>query len=144
MIVAPSRAKPRSKQTQERLQVVKAILGLEPSERQAPLLQALSDKSPYVALMIAQSQQPGAAALLAGAVEQFSGDALRAVVLALATIRGPDACLHRLLKSDREYVRLAVIDALPPDATSQALLKTLAARDSSPPRQSRRQSRASG
>ena len=87
----------------------------------------------YAALMIAQSQQPGAAALLAGAVEQFSGDALRAVVLALATIRDPDAYdrLHRLLQSDREAVRLAVIDALPPDAASQALLKTLAARDPS-------------
>ncbi len=88
----------------------------------------------YAALMIAQSQQPGAAALLAGAVEQFSGDALRAVVLALATIRDPDAYdrLHRLLKSDREAVRLAAIDALPPDAASQALLKSLAARDPSP------------
>ncbi len=88
----------------------------------------------YAALMIAQSQQPGAAALLAGAVEQFSGDVLKAVVLALTTIRDPDAYdrLHRLLKSEREAVRLAVIDALPPDAASQALLKTLAARDISP------------
>ncbi len=88
----------------------------------------------YAALMIAQSQQPGAAALLASAAPQFSGDALRAVVLALATIRDPDAYdrLHRLLKSDREAVRLAAIDALPPDAASQALLKTLAARDLSP------------
>jgi len=88
----------------------------------------------YAALMIAQSQQPGAAALLAHAVEQFSGDALKAVVLALSTVRDPDAYdqLHRLLKSDREAVRLAVIDALPPDAASQALLKTLATRDISP------------
>ncbi len=88
----------------------------------------------YAALMIAQSQQPGAAALLADAAPQFSGDALRAVVLALATIRDPDAYdrLHGLLKSDREAVRLAAIDALPPDAASQALLKTLAARDPSP------------
>ena len=88
----------------------------------------------YAALMIAQSQQPGAAGLLAGAVPQFSGDPLKAVVLALATIRDPDAYdrLHGLLKSDREAVRLAVIDALPPDAASQALLKTLAARDPSP------------
>ncbi len=88
----------------------------------------------YAALMIAQSQQPGAAGLLADAVPQFSGDTLKAVVLALATIRDPAAYdrLHRLLKSDREAVRLAVIDALPPDAASQALLKTLAARDPSP------------
>ena len=88
----------------------------------------------YASLMIAQSQQPGAAALLANAVEQFSGDALKAVVLALSTVRDPDAYdhLHRLLKSEREAVRLAVIDALPPDAASQALLKALAARDISP------------
>ena len=88
----------------------------------------------YAALMIAQSQQPGAAALLARAAPQFSGNALKAVVLALATVRDPDAYdqLHRLLKSDREAVRLAVIDALPPDAASQALLKTLAAHDISP------------
>ena len=88
----------------------------------------------YAALMIAQSQQPGAARLLAHAIPEFSGDALKAVVLALSTVRDPDAYdqLHRLLKSDREAVRLAVIDALPPDAASQALLKTLAARDISP------------
>lgn len=88
----------------------------------------------YAALMIAQSRQPGAATLLASAVEQFSGDALKAVVLALSTLRDPDAYdrLHGLLQSDREAVRLAAVDALPPDAASQALLKTLAARDPSP------------
>ncbi len=88
----------------------------------------------YAALMIAQSQQPGAASLLAQAAPQFSGDTLQAVILALSTIRDPDAYdqMHRLLKSDREAVRLAVIAALPPDSASQALLKTLAARDPSP------------
>ena len=88
----------------------------------------------YSALMIAQSQQPGAAMLLAGAVEQFSGDTLKAVVLALATVRDPEAYdqLHRLAQSDREAVRLAVIDALPPDPASRALLEKLAARDPSP------------
>ena len=101
-----------------------------------------SDKrlAAYSALMIAQSQQAGAAALLAGAIPQFSGDTLQAVVLALSTVRAPEAYdqLHRLAQSDREAVRLAVIDALPPDAASQALLKELAAHDpppaSKPPR----------
>ena len=88
----------------------------------------------YSALMIARTQSPGAAALLARAILSFSGDALKAVVLALATVRAPEAYdhLHQLAVSDREAVRLAVIDALPPDAASQALLKTLAARDPSP------------
>ncbi|MGI4788627.1 MAG: HEAT repeat domain-containing protein [Janthinobacterium lividum] len=88
----------------------------------------------FSALMIAQSQLPGSTALLAGAIASFSGDALKAVILALATIRDPDAYeqLHHLAKSDREAVRLAVIDALPPDDASQAILKNLASRDPSP------------
>ena len=88
----------------------------------------------YSALMIARTQSPGAAGLLAAAIPSFSGDTLKAVVLALATVRAPEAYdhLHALAGSDREAVRLAVIDALPPDAASQALLKKLAARDPSP------------
>ena len=88
----------------------------------------------YSALMIAQTQSPGAAALLAEAIPHFSGDTLRAVVLALATVRAAEAyeALHRLAQSDRDAVRLAAIDALPPDAASQVLLKKLAARDPSP------------
>ncbi len=75
----------------------------------------------YSALMIARTQLPGTAALLAGAIPSFSGDTLKAVVLALAAVRAPDAydVLHQLAQSDREAVRLAVIDALPPDAASQ-------------------------
>lgn len=88
----------------------------------------------YSALMIARAQRPGAADLLARAVLSFSGDTLQAVVLALSTVRDPGAYdhLHQLAGSDREAVRLAVVDALPPDAASLALLKTLAARDPSP------------
>jgi len=88
----------------------------------------------YSALMIARTQIPGTAALLASAIPNFSGDTLKAVVLALAAVRAPDAYdhLHQLAQSDREYVRLAVIDALPPDDASLALLKKLAARDPSP------------
>jgi HEAT repeat protein len=88
----------------------------------------------YTALMIAQTQAPGATSLIVGAMRHFSGDALRAVVLALATVRAPESydALHQLAQSDREAVRLAVIDALPSDAASRALLGKLAARDPSP------------
>ncbi len=88
----------------------------------------------FAALMIAQTQSQEAASLLARVIPDFSGDTLKAVVLALATVRAPEAydLLHKLALSDREAVRLAVLDALPPDAASQALLKTLAAKDPSP------------
>ncbi len=88
----------------------------------------------YAALMIAQTQAPEAAGLLAQAVQRLSGDPLRAAVLALTTLRRPEAysLLHALAQSDREAVRLAAIDALPSDDASRTLLKTLAAKDPSP------------
>ena len=88
----------------------------------------------YAALMIARTQAPEAAALLAAAVPRLSGDPLRATVLALATLRTAEAhaLLHDLARSEREQVRLAAIDALPSDAVSRAILEELAARDSSP------------
>ena len=55
MIVDQGHAKLRSKQTPDRLQAVKAILGREPSEREALLLEALSDKLPYVAALAAEA-----------------------------------------------------------------------------------------
>ncbi len=88
----------------------------------------------YAALMIAQTQAPEAAGLLAEAVQRLSGDPLRAAVLALTTLRRPEAydLLHALAQSEREAVRLAVLDALPPDEASRALLEKLAAKDPSP------------
>ncbi len=88
----------------------------------------------YAALMIAQTQAPEAAGLLAAAVPRLSGDPLRAAVLALTTLRRPEAytLLHALAQSEREAVRLAAIDALPSDEASQALLEKLAAKDPSP------------
>jgi len=88
----------------------------------------------YAALMIAQTQAPEAAGLLAEAISRLSGDPLRAVVLALTTLRRPEAhaLLLALAESDREAVRLAAIDALPSDEASRTLLAKLAARDSSP------------
>jgi HEAT repeat protein len=88
----------------------------------------------YAALMIAQTQAPEAAGLLAEAVQRLSGDPLRAAVLALTTLRRPEAydLLHALAQSEREAVRLAALDALPSDEASRALLEKLTAKDPSP------------
>ncbi len=88
----------------------------------------------YAALTIAQTQAPEAAALLGEAIQRLSGDPLKAVILALTTLRTPEATelLYALTRSEREAVRLAVIDALPPNAASRALLEKLAAKDPSP------------
>ena len=45
----------------------------------------------YAALMIARTQAPEAAALLGEAMQRLSGDPLRATVLALTTLRTPEA-----------------------------------------------------
>lgn len=88
----------------------------------------------YAALMIAQTQAPEAAGLLAEAMPRLSGDPLRAAVLALTTLRRPEAytLLHTLAQSERESVRLAAVDALPSDEASLMLLEKLAAKDPSP------------
>lgn len=88
----------------------------------------------FAALMIAKTQAPEAAALLGGAISRLSGDPLKATVLALTTLRTPEALelLYALTRSDREVVRLAAMDALPPNAASQTLLEALAAHDPSP------------
>ena len=87
----------------------------------------------FAGLMIARTQAPEAAALLGGAVQRLSGDPLQAMVLALTTLRTPEAyvLLHELARAEREQVRLAVVGALPPDAASREMLEDLAARDSS-------------
>ena len=88
----------------------------------------------YAALTIAQTQAPEAAALLGGAIDRLSGDPLQAAVLALTTLRTPEAAdlLYALTRADREAVRLAAIAALPPNAASRIVLEALAAHDPSP------------
>ena len=88
----------------------------------------------YAALMIAKTQAPEAAALLGEAIFRLSGDPLRAVVLSLTTLRTPESLelLYALTLSKREVVRLAAIDALPPNAASRTVLEMLAAHDLSP------------
>jgi len=88
----------------------------------------------FAALIIARTQAPEAAALLGAAIQRLSGDPLRATVLALTTLRTPEAyaLLHELARAEREQVRLAAIGALPSDAASRELLEGLAARDPSP------------
>lgn len=88
----------------------------------------------YTALMIAQTRAPEAAALLGGAIGRLHGAPLRATVLALSTLRTPDSekMLRALAKSERESVRLAAIETLPPDDDTKTLLEGLAAHDPSP------------
>ncbi len=64
--------------------------------------------------MIAQTRAPEAPALLGEAIETFSGDPLRAAVLALTTLRNEAAreILHSLAKEGRGPVRLAIVEAL--------------------------------
>ncbi len=88
----------------------------------------------YAALMIARTRAPEAAQLLGDAAPRFSGDALQAILLALTTLRTPDAeaVLHALAREGRDDIRLAVIPLLPPSDAAVPLLQTLAARDPSP------------
>ena len=58
-----------------------------------PYLQIHPDEmlSAYAGLMIAQTRDPAAPVLLRDALPRFSGDALQVVLLALTTLRTPDA-----------------------------------------------------
>ena len=88
----------------------------------------------YAALMIAQTQAPEAAALLAGAIERLSGDPLRATVLALMTLHTPEAqeLLYDLTRSNREAVRLAAVEALPRSSAARTVLEAMSTHDPSP------------
>jgi HEAT repeat protein len=88
----------------------------------------------YAALMIARTRAPEAARLLADTALRFSGDTLKAVLLALTTLRTADAAaaLNDLAHADRDEIRCAVVSLLPLDAAGISLLQTLAAKDPSP------------
>ncbi|MDQ2686737.1 MAG: hypothetical protein M3Y28_02605 [Armatimonadota bacterium] len=88
----------------------------------------------YTALMIAQTRAPEAVGLLGATIDRLRGDPLRAVVLALSTLRTPEADekMRAFLKSGREAVRLAVIETLTVDAVTKPILERLAANDPSP------------
>jgi HEAT repeat protein len=89
----------------------------------------------FAALMIARTRASEALALLRGAIPHFSGDPLRAVVLALMTLRTEEAhaVLLGLTEDEREAVRLAVAEALAdaPDEASRERLRHMAAKDRS-------------
>lgn len=88
----------------------------------------------FAALSLARTQSPEAAALIGDALPRFTGDPLKAVVLALTTLRTPEATelLYGLVRSNREAVRLAAVDALPPNSATWTVLQALAAHDPSP------------
>lgn len=98
---------------------------------------AHSDKAlaAYAALMIARTGDPSAAEAIYSAVEMFSGEALQAVVLALASLRTENAraTLLRLADSWSVEVRLALITSLfgTYAEDEQACLRRLAKSDSS-------------
>jgi HEAT repeat protein len=85
----------------------------------------------YAAVMIAQTHAPEAPALLRETLQTLFGDPLRAVVLALTTLRteAGRAVLHALVDDEREAVRLAVAEALAgaSDAEDRKCLQQLAA-----------------
>jgi HEAT repeat protein len=90
----------------------------------------------YAALMIAQTGDPEAAALLKAAIAALFGDPLRAVILALSALRSDDArsILLGIAEDPRNAARLALVEALSGsgDEADRACLKCLAESDSSP------------
>lgn len=91
----------------------------------------------YAALMLAQAQLPEAAQLIQQMVPRLTGDALRAVVLALTVLRTEDArsVLHALAEDPRMEIRLAVAETLQnaPDAHDRARLEQMAESDPAAP-----------
>ncbi len=88
----------------------------------------------YAALMIAKTQHPKAAELLGEVIARLSDDPLKAAVLVLATLRTPEAqeLLFALCRFEREAIRLAALEALPPSSASRIILESLTLHDSSP------------
>ena len=68
----------------------------------------------YAGLMIAQTGAPEAPALLQSAITRLSGDALRAVILALSTLRSDEAreFLRKIAADIRAPARMALVEAL--------------------------------
>jgi len=90
--------------------------------------------SAYAALMIAKTQHREAAGLLGEVISRLFGESLTATVLAVTTLRTPEAqqLLEELCLHEREAVRLAALEAPPPSSASRIILDTLALHDSSP------------
>lgn len=88
----------------------------------------------YAALMIARTRAPEAAALIADVAQRLSGDAMRAALLALTTLRtdAADVAMRDLADAERAEIRMAVAELLPDDAGSRKILERLTGRDPSP------------
>ena len=87
----------------------------------------------YAALMIAQTGAPEAAALLRATIVELHGDPLRAVILALASVRSDEAreILREVAVDARMAARMALIEALAGsvDPADRACLQRLADSD---------------
>jgi hypothetical protein len=90
----------------------------------------------YAALMIAQTGAPEAPALLESTIEELYGDPLRAVILALSSLRSEEAraILHAVANDRRMAAQMALIEALRGslDEVDRACLKRLADGDTYP------------
>ena len=121
---------------QECMQAVVDLEDERAMELLTPYLQNSDETlAAYAALMIAQTRDPDAAALLKATALTTRGNALRSILLSLSTLRTEAAttAIHALAASGRDDIRLATIEILAdwPDAESQALLEKMATGDSS-------------
>ena len=128
---------PENEEPEVLQECMQALVDLEDShaaEVLAPYLKHRDQNlAAFAALTLARTQAPEAAALISDALPHFTGDPLQAVVLALTTLRSPEATelLYTLTRSPREAVRLAAVDALPSNSATRTVLQALAAHDPS-------------
>lgn len=98
---------------------MQAVVALEDTRTQAlltPYLQHTDQHlAAFAALMLAQTREENVADLLLDVIERFSGDPLRAVLLALSTLRTPRAVavLHELARHSRRDIREQAAELLP-------------------------------
>lgn len=120
---------------QESMQVLVELEDPHALEVLKPYLHHRDERlSVYAALMIARTRHPVAAGLLGEVIARLSGEPLTASVLTVTTLRTPEAqqLLEELCLHEREAVRLAALEALPPSSASRVILETMALRDLSP------------
>lgn len=97
---------------------LQAVVSLESRDAVAIIQPYLHNEDMYLAsfaaLMLAQTRKPEVPELIFECIQRFKGDALKAAVLALASLREADArkVLYRLAEDDRKDVRVALREAL--------------------------------
>lgn len=98
---------------------MQAVIALDDTRTQNLLIPYLQHTdqhlAAFAALMLAQTREESVADLLFDVTERFSGDPLRAVLLALSTLRTPRsvAVLHELSHHSRHDIREQATELLP-------------------------------